>query len=73
MPLLQQLGEKRSLNEARNKLVKSSRFWGKRKDDMVALDDGKSAAIFDDTNLDEAYKRSPRRKLRLTMSSRFWG
>ncbi|OZC08184.1 hypothetical protein X798_04800 [Onchocerca flexuosa] len=35
MPVMQQPNQKRSLNKARSKLIKSSRFWGKRTDNTV--------------------------------------
>ncbi|VDK66616.1 unnamed protein product [Onchocerca ochengi] len=71
MSLMQQLNQKRSLNKARSKLIKSSRFWGKRKDDTFDRDS--AAAILDNINSDGSDKQSGHQKLGLTMSSRFWG
>ncbi|KAM3726772.1 Chaperone protein [Dirofilaria immitis] len=59
MPLMQQLNQKRSLNKARNKLFKSSRFWGKRKDDT--FNNNNPASTFDNTNSDESERRSASR------------
>ncbi|VDO46675.1 unnamed protein product [Onchocerca flexuosa] len=71
MPVMQQPNQKRSLNKARSKLIKSSRFWGKRTDNT--LHDENAAAIFDNTNSDRPDKQSDRQKFDLTMSSSFWG
>ncbi|EFO20073.2 hypothetical protein LOAG_08418 [Loa loa] len=71
IPIMQQLNQKRSLNKARNKLIKSSRFWGKRKDDM--FDEGKQTLMSRGINFDEQNRRPDRQKFGLAMSSRFWG
>uniref|UniRef100_A0AAF5RSY9 Uncharacterized protein n=1 Tax=Wuchereria bancrofti TaxID=6293 RepID=A0AAF5RSY9_WUCBA len=48
MPTIQQLNQKRTLNKARNKLIKSSRFWGKRNDNTY--DNYNDITLFDVTN-----------------------
>uniref|UniRef100_A0A0R3S346 Uncharacterized protein n=1 Tax=Elaeophora elaphi TaxID=1147741 RepID=A0A0R3S346_9BILA len=71
IPMMQQFDQKRSLNKARNKLVKSSRFWGKRKDETFEED--KSALMPGVTNLDRLHRLSAHQKFTLPISSRFWG
>ncbi|VIO86111.1 Uncharacterized protein BM_BM17904 [Brugia malayi] len=71
MPTMQQLNQKRTLNKARNKLIKSSRFWGKRNVDT--FNENESGLMPDTTNTDGPYRRLGHQKFGLALSSRFWG
>uniref|UniRef100_A0AAF5PG16 Uncharacterized protein n=2 Tax=Wuchereria bancrofti TaxID=6293 RepID=A0AAF5PG16_WUCBA len=71
MPTIQQLNQKRTLNKARNKLIKSSRFWGKRNDNT--LNENESGLMSDTANVGGPYRRLGHQKFGLALSSRFWG